>query len=59
MNQRPPSEAFGTDFHPIRDKLARFGGNFRRDTNPISDQLHPVVAPHELHFRHDPFRTIV
>ena len=23
------------------------------------DQLHPVVAPHELHFKQDPFLTIV
>lgn len=25
----------------------------------LAHQLHPVVAPHELHFRQDPFRTIV
>lgn len=52
--------AFGTDFHPIRDKLARFGRNFRRSDIIVGPpQLHPVVAPHELHFRHVPFRTSV
>ena len=31
----------------------------RSDTQPRSNTLQPVVAPHELHFRHDPLRTIV
>ena len=28
-------------------------------SNPISDQLHPVVPPQELHFRQEPLRTMV